>query len=319
MTLVVGQHPPLGAFFNATPFPWLGGKTALAPRIIPYFPPHALYVEPYGGAANVLLNKNPAKVEVYNDASSLLVNFFRVLRDDEQKAALMHKLECTLYAREEYALALELLEDDDPVLRAWAFFVAQCQGISGAGSMDGNTASNWGYSRVSDRPRIFSDHVEKLHAIAHRFRQVQVEHDDGVSVIQRWDSPDALFYVDPPYVDETRSDKSGRARYRDEMGDGGHQSLIEALLNLQGGAVLSGYRSDHYKPLEEQGWERIQFTARADSVARVRGHDIAGTKKDRERVECLWLSPSVAAWHRQGSLFGCLLDTTADSPQEVAS
>ena len=67
MTLVVGQHPPLGAFFNATPFPWLGGKTALAPRIIPYFPPHALYVEPYGGAANVLLNKNPATTVVVID------------------------------------------------------------------------------------------------------------------------------------------------------------------------------------------------------------------------------------------------------------
>ncbi len=122
----------LGSFFNATPFPWLGGKTALAPRIIPYFPPHTLYVEPFGGAANVLLNKKPAKVEVYNDANSMLVNFFQVLRDDDRKAALMRKLECTLYAREEYALALELLEDDDPVTRAWAFFVAQCHGISGA-------------------------------------------------------------------------------------------------------------------------------------------------------------------------------------------
>ncbi len=309
----------LGSFFNATPFPWLGGKTALAPRIIPYFPPHTLYVEPFGGAANVLLNKKPSKVEVYNDANGMLVNFFRVLRDDDRKAALIRKLECTLYAREEYALALGLLEDEDHVTRAWAFFVAQCQGISGAGSMEGNTATNWGYSRVSDRPRIFADHVEKLHAIAHRFRQVQVEHDDGVSVIQRWDSPDALFYIDPPYVDETRSDKSGRGRYRDEMGDGGHQSLVEALLNLQGGAVLSGYRSDHYKPLDEHGWERLEFAARADSVARVRGHDIAGTKKDRERVECVWLSPSVVDWHRQGSLFGSILDAVADSRQEVTS
>jgi DNA adenine methylase len=302
----------LSSFFNATPFPWLGGKTALAPRIIPYFPPHALYVEPFGGAANVLLNKKPAKVEVYNDASSLLVNFFRVLRDDEQKAGLIRKLECTPYAREEYALALELLQDEDPVIRAWAFFVAQCQGISGAGSMDGNNAKNWGYSRVSDRPRIFSDHVEKLHAIADRFRQVQVEHDDGVSVIQRWDTPDALFYVDPPYVTESRSDKSGRAKYRDELDTDGHQTLVETLLNLQGGAVLSGYRNGHYEPLEAHGWERIKITARADSVARVRGHDIAGTKNDRERVECLWLSPSVVTYHRRGSLFGSLLDPVAE-------
>ncbi len=185
--------------------------------------------------------------------------------------------------------------------------------------MDGNNAKNWGYSRVSDRPRIFSDHVEKLHAIAHRFRQVQVEHDDGVSVIQRWDAPDALFYIDPPYVGAARTDKSGRGRYRDEMGDDGHQSLVEALLTIQGSAVLSGYRSDHYRPLETHGWERLEFAARADSVARVRGHDIAGTKKDRERVECVWLSPSVADWHRQGSLFGSLLDAVADSRQEVTS
>jgi len=44
-----------------------GGKHYLAKRIIERFPPHRIYFEPFGGAASVLLNKEPVEVETYND------------------------------------------------------------------------------------------------------------------------------------------------------------------------------------------------------------------------------------------------------------
>ena len=79
----------LSSFRNATPFVWLGGKSRMVGTIIPLLPPHITYVEPFGGAANILLSKKPSTVEVYNDFSGLLVNFFRVLQNTAHRVALL--------------------------------------------------------------------------------------------------------------------------------------------------------------------------------------------------------------------------------------
>ena len=288
---------PLSSFRNATPFPWLGGKSRMVNTILPLLPPHATYVEPFSGAANILLAKGPSTVEVMNDASGLLVNFFRVLQDPNQRAALLDRLAYTPYARMEYARALEHLDDPDPVMQAWGFFTAQCQGISGGGSLGGRKAANWGYSRTNNQAHSFRAHVDKLPAIAGRLAEVQIEHGDGVEVIRRWDAPDTLFYIDPPYADATRTNKKGRAVYHHEIDDDGQKTLVDALLRLQGGAILSGYRTPLYAPLEEAGWERREFAMDLSSAARVRGFDPMGSagKERRKRIECLWLSPNVAA------------------------
>ena len=309
----------LSSFRNATPFPWLGGKSRMVQTILPLLPPHTTYVEPFGGAANLLLGKKSSQVEVYNDASGLLVNFFRVLQDPIQRTALLDRLQWTPYARMEYAHALEHLDDPDPVMKAWAFFTAQCQGISGGGSFGNRGASNWGYSRTADQAQSFRGHVEKLPAIAERLLEVQIEHSDGIEVIRRWDAPDTLFYIDPPYADATRTNKSGRAAYHCEIDDDGQQALVDALLRLQGGAILSGYRTTLYRPLEDAGWERREFAVDLSAAARVRTFDAMGPvgNEQRKRIECLWLSPDVAATagqERQGGLFEAFSSEMVGAP-----
>ena len=80
-----------------------GGKWRLAPWIIEHFPPHRVYVEPFGGAASVLLRKPRSYAEVYNDRWSDVVNVFRVLRDPVRAAALKRLIALTPFARDEFA------------------------------------------------------------------------------------------------------------------------------------------------------------------------------------------------------------------------
>jgi DNA adenine methylase len=273
----------------------MGGKSRMVRHILPLLPQHITYVEPYGGAANILLAKEPSKVEVYNDASGLLVNFFRVLQDPEQRASLMDRLEYTPYARAEYARALDHLNDPDPVMKAWGFFTAQCQGISGGGSLGKRGEKDWGYSRGISRANAFLVHVEKLLVIAERLRRVHIEHGDGVEVIKRWDSSNSLFYIDPPYANATRTNKSGKSAYHCEIDDDEHHELVNTLLNISGKAILSGYKSTLYQPLEDAGWERREFAMDLSAAARVRNFDSMSEagKERRKRIECLWLSPGL--------------------------
>jgi DNA adenine methylase len=72
-----------------------GGKWRLAPWIMAHFPPHAMYVEPFGCGAAVLLRKPPSRQEIYNDLDGEVVNVFRVLRDPAQAERLARLLALT--------------------------------------------------------------------------------------------------------------------------------------------------------------------------------------------------------------------------------
>ena len=59
--------------------PWIGGKRRLAQHILPLFPAHTCYCEPFAGAAALLFAKEPSKVEVLNDVNGDLVALYRVV------------------------------------------------------------------------------------------------------------------------------------------------------------------------------------------------------------------------------------------------
>ena len=93
-----------------------GAKFRLARWVMQFFPDHRVYVEPFGGAAGVLLQKPRAYAEVYNDLDDDIANFFRVLRDPDQAEQLIQSLHLTPYARTEFDLSYE--DCDQPVERA---------------------------------------------------------------------------------------------------------------------------------------------------------------------------------------------------------
>ncbi len=228
-----------------------GGKSRKVEVLIRFLPPHKSYIEVFGGAASLLIYKPPSKIEVYNDRDENLVNFFRVLRD--KKDLLIEKIRYTPYSRAEYNYALNLNKITDEVERARLFAVLIWQGFGLKAWRTG-----WSYSVDSiNRVRAWDKLVDKLFVIAERFRNVQIECDDYEKIIERYDSKDALFYLDPPYIPDTRIAKKA---YRMEMNNADYERLVEILLRTKGKIILSNYKHPIFDKLLENGWNMYQWS-----------------------------------------------------------
>ena len=274
------------------PFPWFGGKSQMTTHLLPLLPEHHLYVEPFGGGASLLFAKEPAPVEVYNDLDSGLVNFFRVIRDHERAVRLYWLISNTPYSREEFDhCRATWWKCEDSVDRAYRWFVVARMSFAGM------FASAWGSTRYASARGMaarnsawLSSH--QLIAEAHqRLMRVQVEHADFRRILDRYDTPETLHYVDPPYVHATRTE----CYYEHELSDEDHAELVDRMTNLKGAAIVSGYDSDLYKPLKKAGWHRFEvdtFCRAAGSTVLTGGGDSRGQTRSR-RTECVWASPRV--------------------------
>jgi len=263
---------------------YFGGKWRLAPWIISYFPQHEVYIEPCCGGASVFLQKPKAVIEVINDLDSEVVNFFRVLRDYPDD--LVRMIQKTPYSREVYMAAfgeprgLRYLFSPRlrAIERALRYYVRSWQGWGG----NKNGATSWRRQLSNNRGKsVVRDWTETEHlfAIADRLREAFVEHDDMTTIIERYDKPGTLFYVDPPYLSETRTQR-WRFAYRHEIDEQYHFQLLRMLTEVKGMVALSGYPSRLYDELLS-GWERVETVART-------------TNTSNTVTEVLWLSPSIA-------------------------
>lgn len=260
---------------------WHGGKWKLAPWIISHFPPHQVYVEPFGGAASVLMRKPRSYGEVYNDLDQDVVNLFRVLQNPLSAEALRVKLRLTPFSREEFETGY--LDCDDPIERARRLVILCFMGF---GSNGHNKATRTGFRANSNRSGTtpahdWANYPDRLPAIIERLRGVVIENREAIEVMGQHDSAETLHYVDPPYIWETCSSAMHRnRRYTHELDAEGHRRLLAFLLSLDGAIVLSGYPHDSYDQALD-GWRRIEIDAHADGA--------------RDRVEVIWLNPKAAA------------------------
>ncbi|MBL7129232.1 MAG: DNA adenine methylase [Ignavibacteria bacterium] len=224
-------------------FGWYGGKFSHLEWLLPLLPNTNHFCEPFAGSAAVLLNREPSPVETYNDIDSELVNFFRVLRD--QKEELLYAIGMTPFSREEFQLAIKTLDESQNFSnfeRARLFYVRARQVRTGLAQ----TASNGRWANCLNTSRAgmagavsrWLGSVESLEYIASRLLRVQIENDDALKVIQRYDSEETLFYCDPPYIHSTRGDNNA---YSNEMTDDNHRELSNLLNNVNGLVAVSNY------------------------------------------------------------------------------
>lgn len=256
-------------------FGWYGGKYSHLDWLLPLLPMTTHYCEPFGGSAAVLINRPPAPVETYNDLDGDVANFFRVLR--EQKEHLIEAIGLTPFSREEFEWAIDEARNEHSELeRARMFFVRARQVRTGLAQ----TASSgrWAHCTLTSRAKMagavsrWLGSIEDLPHIAQRLLRVQIEHDDALKVIQRYDTEETLFYCDPPYPHDSRGDSKA---YRYEMSDDDHKRLAEKLHNVQGLVALSGY---HCKLLDDLYGDWRCYEAPTKTIHSVK----------QQRTEVLW-------------------------------
>ena len=265
---------------------YFGGKWRLADWIISHFPEHRVYVEPFGGAASVLLQKPRVNFEVYNDLDDLVVDVFRVLQDPEKAEQLKSMLTYTPFARREYELAQDRGESLCEIERCRRTIIRSFMG-HGSNSISEVSGFRGRGIRQNTPPQVdWTRYPDAIASFVDRLRGVVIESRPAVRVIAAHDDPQTLFYVDPPYVHSTRG---RRHDYRHEMTNDDHLELAAALHDVQGFVVLSGYESDLYADLYGD-WECVRRHARADGA-------------EANRIEVIWLNPAASNGKPQEQLF----------------
>ena len=286
------------------PIRYYGGKGNMLGKILSLIPAGGKpYVEPYLGSGSVFFARDPAPVEVINDLDGDIVALMRALQDREQFEALRHRLMWTPYARDEFARAIETLNNPDacPVDRAWAKFVVCNQGMSG----QHKTVGSWGRTFTgkqgcADNTNRWLMRLSMLDAWRWRLMRAQIDHRDALEVIRYWDGEDAVIYCDPPYVHDTRK---RRDVYKVEASDDHHAQLVQTLLGCKGAVVLSGYDHEIYQPLADAGWDVVRIDTVCHAAARWRGSKLRGAGAAMQhvpRTEVIWRNPRAV----QKALYG---------------
>ena len=262
-----------------------GGKFLLAPWITSFFPPHQTYVEPLCGAASCLLQKPRSYAEVLNDLDGEIVNLFRLLRDPTLATELERQLRLTPYARQEYEDAY--LPSNAPLEQARRLLIRSWQGLHGEGTLGRKTG--W-RSNVNRRGTLPAHDWGRFPGCIGRFTErlqgVIIESRDALDILLQYDSPQTLFYIDPPYDTDVCPNFNG---YRHSVDA---PALRRALNRAQGMAIVSGYRSPVYDTLYAD-WMRVDRATNAGT----------GQAHTRKRTESLWLSPACTQAMSQLSLF----------------
>lgn len=284
------------------PLKWHGGKHYLAKEILSLMPSHLHYVEPFFGGGSVLLHKSPDDVsEVVNDIHSELTNFWRVLQNTDQFAQFRRVIEACPFSQVEWADSAQ--PTTDPIEAAVHFFVRCRQSRAGKLTSFATLSRNRTRRRMNEQASSWMTAVEGLPAVAARLKRVVILNEDAVRVIEQQDGPNTLFYLDPPYVHETRVTT---ADYEHEMTTEQHERLLTTIRRCCGKVMLSGYPNPLYQlHLADWNYHDISIDNKASSA-----------KQKPLMVERVWMNFDPTEHLAQPSEVDC---EALESPRDAQS
>lgn len=249
-----------------------GSKWRIASWIINHMPEHHSYLESHFGSGAVFFNKSPSNIETINDLDSRVYNLFKFIREEPERLA--KALYAIPFSRQIYNETFESVESEsnfDSVVR----FLIQCW--QGHGFRTNGHKVGW-KNDVQGREKMYAlnnwyNLPNAILEVAERLRKVQIENQDAVELIKRFNYKNVLIYCDPPYLLGTRTGK----QYKHEMKDKDHEVLLEALLNHKGNVILSGYDNELYNEALK-GWSKDSINSNAEYY------------NGKGRTEILWMN-----------------------------
>jgi DNA adenine methylase len=225
------NNPLLDPIAPARPVaPWVGGKRNLAKAIIArqQAVPHTAYVEPFIGMGGVFFRRHfKARAEIINDASRDVATLFRVLQ--RHYVAFLDMMKWQITSRAEFERLVATDPDTLTDLERAARLI-YLQRTAYGGKVEGR---NFGM-HVTGPARFDITKLASLLEAAHeRLAGVTIECLPWQKALARYDRPDTLFYLDPPYWG--CEDYYGRELFRREE----FEEMAEALAGLKGTWLLS--------------------------------------------------------------------------------
>ena len=240
------------------PIKYHGGKFYLAERIIALMPKHLHYVEPYFGGGAVLLAKDPTGTsEVVNDISGQLTDFWKCLQGLAEFREFSRIVQAIPFSEYEWKCRLGNGEFTTcRVANAVNFFVRSRFSRQGLCKDFATLSRNRTRRGMNEQASSWLTAVDGLPDVHERLRGVVILNRDALDVIRQQDGPKTLFYLDPPYMHETRAGGG----YSHEMSDEEHEQLLVTLQHVQGKFLLSCYPSKLYeKYTRENSWNVADF------------------------------------------------------------
>lgn len=233
-----------------TPISYYGGKQNLISTILPLFPNHKLYAEPFVGGGAVFWAKTRSEVEVINDTNRELINFYEVVQNEFVELEKMIRI--SLHSRSLHKDAQVVYDNPHMftrIKRAWAVWVLASQSFSSM--LDGS----WGYDKAkgTSSQKVTNKRESFTIDFAVRIQNVQIECTDALRIIKSRDTKDSLFYCDPPYFNSDCGHYDGYSREDFEM-------LLKTLSDIEGKFILSSYPSDILATFTaDNNWSKISI------------------------------------------------------------
>jgi DNA adenine methylase len=246
-----------------TPISYYGGKQTMLKHILPLMPAHNLYTEAFAGGAAVFFAKEPANVEVINDLNGEVINFYRTLVTNFEGVKAL--VEQTLHSRGLHEHAYYIY--NQPAFfsreeRAWALWVLSK--LSFSGDLKGGFAFGKSINRHAKKITFAKQNFDN--SLKARLERATIESDDALKVIQRYDTPEAWHFVDPPYVGCNMGHYSGM------FNEQNLQELLTLLSGLKGKFMLTMYPNELISKYAQRNKWNIHAVERRVTACAAKNH-----------------------------------------------
>ena len=253
-----------------------GGKFFLTGWLSEMIPNHVLYCEPFFGAGHLLFAKEPSQAEIQNDADGHLIGFFRVIQHPETRQMLIEKLNYMPYSRSLWNRIRSQwkagdIPQDEIERAAWWYYLNR---TTFSGDQKGG-----GFAVPSITGRnpctSFRNTIKTLDDVAERLWGVIIENLPYAECFRRYDSPETLFYCDPPYLN------TEHYYGKNSFSQDDHCKLAKLLNEAKAKVMVSHYQNGLYDELYRE-WNKATYQSFKGS------HKAEPGTEKPVTVECLW-------------------------------